>query len=448
MRNRSDAPAYRDLSPGSNFLWKLNQSGFNPNIEHYFIAGVKEISILNTFGTEGSPNDGLVALVSAIPNRMYLTAIVNMDHAEEIGRKVDGDRLNYTFGTWWPLGANQKPPIFRIESLINGFLEGKKSAGSDIWLVPGYPPNADLKGVNLNVASFQAKFFYSNGNLIREPIFIFNPLGSNLTIPTLRLNRQSGVHYFYYEGDNLVYGSGLGLPANKTFDLLYNGNKIGAVSVKPLETKIMEDTTNIQQPHQPSDVNYDGNTNISDLLLLLQKIGKQQPYDAKYDINGDGKVNIFDLLALLKGLSDTSLASAPDKESLCSAIEQQINSAYNSRLISELQMSAALGDLRNIDFKDNEIAQAFSLSQNYPNPFNPNTSISYALPSGSNVSLNVYDIRGRLVRALVDERKPAGSYDIMWNGTDELGRKVSSGVYFYRIQSNGFTQTRKMVIVK
>ena len=237
------------------------------------------------------------------------------------------------------------------------------------------------------------------------------------------------------------------MPANTSFTLLFNGDSIGAVSVKPLETKILEDTTNIQQPHQPSDVNYDGNTNISDLLLLLQKIGKQQPYDAKYDINGDGKVNIFDLLALLKGLSDTSLASAPDKESLCSAIEQQINSAYNSRLISELQMSIALDNLRKIDFKDNEIVH-FNLSQNYPNPFNPNTSISYALPSGSNVSLNVYDIRGRLVRTLVDERKPAGSYNLMWDGTDELGRKVSSGVYFYRMQSGDFTQTRKMVIVK
>jgi hypothetical protein len=96
------------------------------------------------------------------------------------------------------------------------------------------------------------------------------------------------------------------------------------------------------------------------------------------------------------------------------------------------------------------LPKAFAMSQNYPNPFNPSTTIAYDIPEGDNVhvQLNVYNMRGQLVRTLVDESKSEGSYQIQWDGSDNYGRRVSSGVYFYRIKAGEFSKTRKMVILK
>ena len=89
------------------------------------------------------------------------------------------------------------------------------------------------------------------------------------------------------------------------------------------------------------------------------------------------------------------------------------------------------------------LIKVYSLNQNYPNPFNPVTTISYDIPTESNVTLTIYDITGRMVKALINETQQAGMKQIMWNATD-----VSSGVYIYRIQAGDFTQTRKMILLK
>jgi len=97
------------------------------------------------------------------------------------------------------------------------------------------------------------------------------------------------------------------------------------------------------------------------------------------------------------------------------------------------------------------LPKAFSLSQNSPNPFNPSTTISYTIPEGFAklpVKLNVYNIRGQLVRTLVDQTQGAGAYSVNWDGSDSHGRRVSSGVYFYRLVAGDFVSTRKMVVLK
>ena len=95
-----------------------------------------------------------------------------------------------------------------------------------------------------------------------------------------------------------------------------------------------------------------------------------------------------------------------------------------------------------------EIPDKFELYQNYPNPFNPETSIRFDLPKDSYVTLKVYDVLGREIKTLVSEFKPAGSYLVTWDGKDKYGRKVSSGVYFYRMTAGEFTKVRKMIITK
>ena len=97
------------------------------------------------------------------------------------------------------------------------------------------------------------------------------------------------------------------------------------------------------------------------------------------------------------------------------------------------------------------LPKAFALTQNHPNPFNPSTTINYQIPEdASNVSftLNVYDIRGRVVKTLASGMKGAGFYSAFWDGTDSNGREVSSGVYFYRFTSSKYSATRKMILLK
>ncbi|MBT6685828.1 MAG: T9SS type A sorting domain-containing protein, partial [Bacteroidetes bacterium] len=88
-----------------------------------------------------------------------------------------------------------------------------------------------------------------------------------------------------------------------------------------------------------------------------------------------------------------------------------------------------------------------SLEQNYPNPFSPYTWISYTLPEDCTVSLKIFDIRGQLIKDLQNDKKPAGKYSVMWNGTNNSGKRVSSGVYLYQIQTEKFTKTMKLFIL-
>jgi len=94
------------------------------------------------------------------------------------------------------------------------------------------------------------------------------------------------------------------------------------------------------------------------------------------------------------------------------------------------------------------IPKEFTLSQNYPNPFNPTTTISYALPTNAFVKLMVYNILGQKVKTLVDEEQTAGYRQVLWNGQNDRGEAVGSGIYFYRIQAADFTKTAKMSLLK
>jgi hypothetical protein len=94
------------------------------------------------------------------------------------------------------------------------------------------------------------------------------------------------------------------------------------------------------------------------------------------------------------------------------------------------------------------LPESFELKQNYPNPFNPSTTIAFSLPEASEVTIKVYDLSGNLVRTLVNDNRTAGEHEVTWNGLNDKGVRVSSGVYIYRIEAGNFAQTRRMVMLK
>ncbi|MFA4947610.1 MAG: Ig-like domain-containing protein, partial [Candidatus Krumholzibacteriia bacterium] len=104
-----------------------------------------------------------------------------------------------------------------------------------------------------------------------------------------------------------------------------------------------------------------------------------------------------------------------------------------------IRVTTGVGDLPAI---------AFTLGQNYPNPFNPSTTIDYSVARTSPVEIAIYDVNGRKIRTLVSEVKMQGAYKAVWNGKNERGTPVASGVYFYRLIAGDFTQIKKMILLR
>jgi hypothetical protein len=90
----------------------------------------------------------------------------------------------------------------------------------------------------------------------------------------------------------------------------------------------------------------------------------------------------------------------------------------------------------------------YRLAQNYPNPFNPMTTIKFDMKEKGLVALKIYDVAGRLVRTLVDEARDAGAYTIRWDGRNNIGAEVASGIYFYKMETAGFLATKKLVLLR
>ena len=97
---------------------------------------------------------------------------------------------------------------------------------------------------------------------------------------------------------------------------------------------------------------------------------------------------------------------------------------------------------------ENALPTTFALENNYPNPFNPTTTIEYSLPKVTDVKITIFNVRGQLVTTIVNTQQAQGAYRVLWNAMDDFGNRVSSGMYFYRIEAGDFIKTKKMLLMK
>jgi len=214
----------------------------------------------------------------------------------------------------------------------------------------------------------------------------------------------------------------------------------------------------------PCDFNGDGKINIVDVIALLL-FQRANPGDLRADFNGDGNATITDAIAMLLAMRDNT---CPDAASALlsgevsrggepMALAEKLSAgelAWLESVIKLLKLTPGEQEAAQLALYGAEelpsLPKAFSLSQNYPNPFNPATVINFSVPreaGQTHISLRVYDIRGALVRVLVDETRRPGSHAAFWDGTDRSGRRVPSGIYLYRLQAGEAAFTRKMVVL-
>jgi len=98
--------------------------------------------------------------------------------------------------------------------------------------------------------------------------------------------------------------------------------------------------------------------------------------------------------------------------------------------------------------QDPGVPMSYKLSQNYPNPFNPSTTINFVVPTNQHVNLTVYNILGKKVKTLLNKELGSGAQTACWNGRNESGNRVASGIYLYRLETDNFVKVRKMILMK
>ncbi len=136
-----------------------------------------------------------------------------------------------------------------------------------------------------------------------------------------------------------------------------------------------------------------------------------------------------------------------DQNDYGSSIQENSPNTGGTIMYTSLDLDFEGGEV-SVEKELEDLPEVAMLTGNYPNPFNPATTISYSLPQDSDVQLEVYNVRGQLVKTLVDGYQQAGERHAVWNGTDDSGREVGSGVYFYKLATENHQDVRRMVLVK
>ncbi len=179
-----------------------------------------------------------------------------------------------------------------------------------------------------------------------------------------------------------------------------------------------------------------------------KKVSSSERKERCARIAGDCAAKVAEILNAFFAGSFTATYADPASVTECLGCH---GSAFMYNVMTKMECVQCHGDNPHPDNveKLSPGASSFKLSQNYPNPFNPSTKIQFSVPETEKVKLEVYDIRGRLIKTLVDYNLyQPGSYQVDWNGQDNNGMSVSSGVYFAKMTAGKFSQTRKMSLVK
>ena len=204
-----------------------------------------------------------------------------------------------------------------------------------------------------------------------------------------------------------------------------------------------------------ADINEDGKVSILDLILVARAFGKLKLIDPRTDVNSDGKVNISDLILVAQSMDIEAGNAAPAAVAMNGAISPVVIEAWIAQ--ARLENDGSLVFQNGIANLQRLLAalmpERTALFVNYPNPFNPETWIPYQLAQVSDVQIHIYTAGGILVRTLDLGHQVVGIYTdrhraAYWDGRNESGEPVASGVYFYTLTAGDFTATRKMLITK
>ncbi len=223
------------------------------------------------------------------------------------------------------------------------------------------------------------------------------------------------------------------------------------------------DTSAFVYSEAGGDVNGDGKVTAYDAVLTLKHvIGLEEIPAEKHDIadvSGNGKITAYDAALILQYSVGIITAFPREQPNIAPTFEPKSEDESLIEAIEQLETISLNGEQRKVFeqlkrlVSERLLPKHTSLLQNYPNPFNPDTWLPYQLATDAPVTISIYNTKGQLVRQLDIGKQKAGSYldkknASYWNGKDQLGQSVSSGLYFYMLKAGSFMATRRMVILK
>ena len=226
--------------------------------------------------------------------------------------------------------------------------------------------------------------------------------------------------------------------------------QFGASTGDLISTGPPEVTIVVEGQLATGDVNRDGQVSILDMILIAQQLGKKVPPHSTVDVNGDGTVSILDIILVAQHLGETT-AAAPSMLAMDSI--EGLDPAMIQTWIAQAQVE----DDGSVAFRGGIaylqslltllVPKETALLPNYPNPFNPETWIPYQLSEPAEVTLRIYSVNGILVRTLALGHTPAGIYQsrsraAYWDGRNDVGESVASGIYFYTLSHGVHTRLR------
>ena len=239
--------------------------------------------------------------------------------------------------------------------------------------------------------------------------------------------------------------------------LTLNDFQLGSTAGEPIAAVPPEIVITIEGQLVTGDVNRDGQVNVLDMILVSRHFGEDASANPQADVNRDGVINIQDLILVSQHLGESTDAAAP---SIIAAIN---NGELTPAMIQAWIKQAQVADDGSLAFRQGIanlerllalfIPEETALLHNYPNPSNPETWIPYQLAKPAEVTLTIYATNGAIVRTLVLGHQPAGIYQTRtraayWDGKNQVGEPVASGIYFYTLTAGDFNATRKMLIRK
>ena len=233
--------------------------------------------------------------------------------------------------------------------------------------------------------------------------------------------------------------------------------QLASITGKPITAESHEVVITVAGRLTTGDVNRDGQVSILDLVLVARNFGKTVPANSEVDLNGDGIVNILDLILVSQNMDESNGAAAP----LMLAVDgiHELDPAVVQWWIGQAQLENdgsvvfQQGIAKLQQLLASLIPKETTLLPNYPNPFNPETWIPYHLANPSNVQITIYDTRGSIIWHLDLGHQREGYYTsrsraAYWDGRNDVGESVASGLYFYTLTVGDFTATRRMLIRK
>ena len=233
--------------------------------------------------------------------------------------------------------------------------------------------------------------------------------------------------------------------------------QLAAITGVSIPTGLPEVAIIVERQLATGDINRDGQVSILDIILVAKHLGETAPSNSEVDVNGDGIVSILDVILVAGHLGESTAAAAPSMLALedLEELDPTMVQAWIEQ--AQLEDDGSIAFRQGITYLQSLlillIPQETALLPNYPNPFNPETWIPYQLSEPAEVTLRIYTVNGILVRTLALGHTSAGIYQsrsraVYWDGKNDVGEPVASGVYFYTLTAGDFTATRKMLIRK